>query len=41
MTVSQRSLNSFERILFASALGIAILVIAVRVGAVVFLYFRR
>jgi hypothetical protein len=41
MTASQPALNSFERILFWSAVGIGGLAAAIRLGALIFLYLRR
>lgn len=41
MSVVQSNLNSFERVLFWLALGIAGLVVTVRLGAIVLWYLHR
>ena len=41
MTISQPVLNSFERILLWSAVGIGSLVIAIRLATALYLYFSR
>jgi len=41
MTISQPALNSFERILFWSAIGIGGLVLAIRMATALYLYFSR
>jgi len=41
MTASQRPMNRFERILFRVALALAALLIAVRVGAVIAVWYLQ
>ncbi len=41
MITTQPALNSFERILFWSAIGVGTVVLAIRVATALFLYFSR